>query len=194
MMIDGVNADDQILQVQLAETYRSFQLLNGQTYVVASTNGQFYCDYPNSNPPTFYAGSGTSTGQQMNMPFYDRPGQPMALVQDGAIAESCSVADAFYIFILYRSSTMPIDQYDPNNLWAPILCVTQWGWTATATVNLTDWELQNSGYTPIQQFPPFPPVWSGAISDFLLEGQINVAKEVLREKRSSAGAQDSDNS
>ena len=94
------------------------------------------------------------------------------------------VTDVFAMFILYRSSSLPPEQYDPNNLWTPILFVMEWGWNATANEDLGNFELGAANYFEITtDIPPYPPVWTGSIPDNILQNNNDLAERRARVKR-----------
>jgi hypothetical protein len=191
MDIRGVPAGGQIVLVQLVDTSRIINLENGATIRIAVTPpGTLWCDFPPSRG-TFYSEAAIGNGGPIDIEFADSPEQPLLQRVNGQGVLSYVVQDRFFLFILYRWSPMPIGTYDPNNVWSPILSVTQWGWRATALEDLGNFELdvEHSGYLPTLLAPPFPPVWAGSIPDNVLQNQDNIEERRLRRKPASpAGA------
>jgi hypothetical protein len=171
LVINGVPAGQQIIMVQLVSTNRFYSFEGRGTSSVANSNGQYWCDYPPS-ATTFYLEAAESTGGSIDLEFFDRPEQPLPLQINNQEVSACTVSDNFQVFYLYRSSNLPVDQYDPNNLWSPVMFTAIWGWQATAVEDGGgDFELSESEYVPLVLGPLIPPSWVGSIPDNVLQPQ-----------------------
>lgn len=161
-------AGSQFALVQLVNTLRRFTMEDGSTWDESNSNGSLFCDY-RASEGTFYVDAAQGPGE-FEFDGQDLPQQPLYTTKNGKEVVSCNIAETFEIFIFYRASTLPFNQYDPQHVWAPVCNCYLWGWTAFAQVEDEDWLLEQDQYVPLQTTPPDTPQWLGSIPDRIIDG------------------------